>query len=274
MSENSSLLKYEVSIDGSFLFDLGFLYGKKRDDGGQNLEILSWNAGGFDENKDGDERLERFLDFIEVYCPDVFAIIDASSYSEKKTKIRQKFSTYNYEVEFLERGRLNSSGMIIGIQNIHKYRFRIIKEMEDFDNLEMVKVAITKDKSICSLIFLYNPPRNCGKLNLIEYNNKTIIIGDFNCRHTNYGYGHNSGFGKKLTKFFKNKNFVRVDSLKENDFTFKSYKGTKTNPDLVFCHGDLSGYVSQKTVGMIDEYGHQIMRVKLPYSILTLLSKD
>ncbi|KAG5669319.1 hypothetical protein PVAND_017207 [Polypedilum vanderplanki] len=252
-----------------FKLDFTNLGIKREDKIKENLEILFWNAGGFNQGTGGSEKFIKFSQYVIDFHPDVFAIIDAGFLTKMQKELRKTFMDF-YQLEFLGKGRQVSTGMIIGIKDdvFESYKTSTIKEMELLDKLEIFNVILEKENfKDRNLYFIYNPPKNNeGNFNLIEFTENVSIMGDFNLHHVNWGYKRNAPAAIKLLKLFESKKVSRVRSSiegHEDDFTFKSRGGSKTNPDLVFCHQNLSNLVNQKPIGLIGNYDHKIIHVKI-----------
>jgi Endonuclease-reverse transcriptase len=188
-----------------------------------------------------------------------FFIIDAGKFAEDSDKMSNFFK--NFQINILKRGRLHCSGMITGVRKELICRFKIVKEMNDVDHLEAVSVSIWKDKSYFPCIAVYNPPNNKPNYDIIPIEQGSIIFGDFNSPSTLWGYKETTRSGKILEDFLMTSTIERIESSIANDYTFMSYSGSKTCPDLVLAHTNIANNVSQYSCALPNGHDHKVIKI-------------
>jgi hypothetical protein len=123
---------------------------------------------------------------------------------------------------------------------------------------------------------VYNPPRNqTEELETLQVTRNTIIVGDFNAPHTDWGYKKTDQVGQIVAEFiYSNAVLLLEDEDEENGDTFLSYSGHTSRPDLSMAHATLAGDLTTVNLDCPTGQGHKIIKLtpneegesrKLPY---------
>ena len=136
-----------------------------------NLKILQWNAGGLSQGKKAE--LQKIIEDKEI---DVF-IIQEANISEDQLKY---FQVPGFNIYILPKTRQIASGILTGVRINILAQFKIIKEMQHQDKIEIIRIEIWKGNIHYKIYGIYNPPNNNPCLDIIPIHSKTIVVGDFN----------------------------------------------------------------------------------------------
>lgn len=112
---------------------------------------------------------------------------------------------------------------------------------------ELVAIRLTFKGRPITFIALYNPPKTDLDIPVLEYllnnNERTIVAGDFNCRHSQWGCLRRNKNGKKLYDFVTSKRRYTLSSTMSPTFYPDSGK-TPSTIDLIISNcGHLIGNV-------------------------------
>lgn len=177
------------------------------------IKIFYWNAGGLSPTK-----AIELDNLIIQNNADVFGIIDAGSFADNEDLLNDYFK--NFQIFTLKRSRKISCGIIVGVRKVWTCKSQIIKTMSNIDKMEALRVEIFIEKERLNLIFLYNPPQNKTCYDLIDIDEKSILIGDFNSHSSRWGYSLTDSVGKIIEEFLDSNPVQRIPSSTLNDFTF------------------------------------------------------
>ena len=232
----------------------------------QNLNIIFWNAGGLTTNK-----IIEYEQLLNIHNPDVFAVIDAGSFAEKQDKLNEYFK--GYQLNLKKRDRKISSGMIVGVKRELSCSFKIIKEMSNSDRLEAVSLNVWKSKKKFPCVIIYNPPNNIGCFDVLPIEENCIFFGDFNSPSQRWGYNSTTNAGKNKENFIDTSTLEIIRSTIDDDYTFLSPIGSKTNPDLVLSNIKTQYEVHQNSIGIIGSHGHKIIKINIFDQIMKQLKE-
>lgn len=204
----------------------------------KSLNVLQWNAGGMSSAKKSE--LMKTLDEEKV---DVFVVLEANINEVNKTY----YEFTNYQMHFLHKSRQIASGILVGVRSGIRNDFTIIKQMNEQDKLEVMKLEVW----ICNQHFviygLYNPPNNKPNLDIINISSKTLIIGDFNAHFQLVGYEDINGAGKAVEEFISS-NVIELIYSATDIPSYLHYNGRTTNPDLTLASTDIASDITRKIV--------------------------
>lgn len=203
-----------------------------------NIRILQWNAGGLTQAKRIE--LNKILFDKDI---DIFFIQEANLTIDQL----KYFNFTGFILNLLPKNRQISSGILVGVKKDIKSSFQIVKEMDNTDKSELVKLDFWDNKTHLHLYSIYNPPRNEPDLSLIEQLNKTVIIGDFNAHSKRWGYEKVDSTGKIMEEFLNTSTFELIYS-KEDPSTFIHYSGAGSNPDLLFATTDIAPKIKRQVI--------------------------
>jgi len=100
----------------------------------------------------------------------------------------QNYNIKDFTNYTLHKARQIASGMLVTVRNNLKSQLKIIKEMNDHDTAEIVKIITWKEKMKFTVCGIYNPP---GYKNLcldtLDITSATVVIGGFNAASPNWG---------------------------------------------------------------------------------------
>ena len=203
-----------------------------------NMKVLQWNCRGFSHDKKTE--LRRLLHKEDI---DVFGIMETNISKDQKTYYNMK----GYVTYLLPKTRQVASGILIGVKTNVMSRFKIEKEMNEADKIEIVKLELWKNKEHFTIYFVYNPPNNIPDLDLLEITNRTILIGDFNAHSKLWGYVDTNSTGKTIEELL-NTNKLELIFNKEQDATYTHHTGATTNPDLLMVSSNLAEKTNRRVL--------------------------
>jgi hypothetical protein len=164
-----------------------------------------------------------------------------------------------YVIYNLPRERQVAAGMIIGVKMGLTARFEILHTMEEDDKMELVQLEIWKGHTKTKFIIAYNPPNNItDKLETLEIDRITLLIGDFNAHKTSWGYRDTCRFGESLEEYIDSQPLLLLDGT-PNPNTFLSNTGSLTRPDLAFCLASLYGEINQENLESPSGADHKML---------------
>ena len=157
------------------------------------FQVVHINIRGIRANKDN---LLQYLG--EFHFPDFVTI------NESKLSINQPFFLQNYDCIARKERRGGQHGSLIlkrndiqdvtGIEKLNQFNEEVIG----------VRVNGNSERPSTNIITYYNPPNTEPNSNILricrQLKGRTIITGDFNCKHTCWGSTKNDAPGKSLLK--------------------------------------------------------------------------
>lgn len=209
-----------------------------RYDNPNSIKILQWNTGGLSQAKKTE--LTKILTDHQI---DVFTIQEANLTQEQLKYYHFK----DFTVHILPKGRQISSGILVGIRAHLTSSVQIIKEMDNMDKIEIIKINVWTNKSQFNIYSVYNPPNNSPNLDHITINPNTIIMGDFNAHSRRWGYTNSNNAGKIIEDLL-NSTPIEIIHNKEDPPTYIHYSGSGTNPDLLIVSSDLHSKTKKQIV--------------------------
>ena len=112
------------------------------------LKILQWNAGGLSSAK-----MTELKQITTQTNTDILIINEANITADNAQYYNIKdFTTYT-----LHKARQIASGMLVTVRNNLKSQFKIIKEMNDHDTAEIVKIITWKENKKLTIYGIYSP---------------------------------------------------------------------------------------------------------------------
>jgi ribonuclease HI len=221
--------------------------------------ILYWNAGGFTPSKQ-----TQFYKVLHEQKADIFCVSEAASCAEKTDKNLKRLSTPNYKIHILERSRPNSSGLIVGVKSslVSTY-YETHKMIVDGDEIEIATLDVWIGKTMTTVHMLYNPPDNSPKaLDNIRITDSTILIGDFNAPHKDWGYKETNSVGRDVAEFaYSQALIVMEDDDETNRTTFLSYTDKTSRPDLILAQAQIAPTLTAKNLECPTGKGHKIIKL-------------
>ncbi|XP_042911637.1 uncharacterized protein [Parasteatoda tepidariorum] len=203
------------------------------------LRVLQWNAGGLSHSK----RAELCKTFTS-YDIDVFTIMEANLSQDSI-----KYCSFpGYALYLLPKARQVASGLLMGVKKHLTSDFQIIKEMNDSDKTELIKLKIWKDGHAFKIYSTYCPHNNTPHYNLPSILSSTIFIGDFNAHSLKWGYNDTNQVGSRIVDLLNTSTLELVYNCND-PCTFLHYNGTKSNPDLLMVLADLCQSTTQRVLG-------------------------
>jgi len=104
------------------------------------------------------------------------------------------FTTYT-----LHKARQIASGMLVTVRNNLKSQFIFIKEMNDHDTAEIVKIITWKENKKFTIYGIYSLPGNKNLcLDTLDITSATVVIGDFNAASPDWGYNYYNHAGRTV----------------------------------------------------------------------------
>ena len=176
----------------------------------------------------------------------------------------KKFQFPGYTIHLLEKYRQVASGIVVGVKSNLIDNFKILKNMGNTDDkMELINLHIWKDNQFFNIYAMYNPPTNKPKLDIINVNRKTILIGDFNSPSPLWGYSNTTPPGEILEDFLNSTNLELIYKSTDPP-TYLHYNGNGTNPDLLFVSSDIADKTTRKVIEDPGS-GHRIVIAKIRY---------
>uniref|UniRef100_A0A8D8Q7F5 Endonuclease/exonuclease/phosphatase domain-containing protein n=1 Tax=Cacopsylla melanoneura TaxID=428564 RepID=A0A8D8Q7F5_9HEMI len=216
-----------------------------------SFSILQWNAGGLTTAKRTE--LEQL---VKTHNADVFCIMEANLTLEGLN-----FAFTGYALHLLPKARQIASGILVGVRENLPCTFKIVKEMNDSDKIEIVKIDVWNKDEHLKIYCCYNPPTNSPDLSVIIIQSKTVIIGDFNAHSTNWGYQSQNEPGAKLEDFINTNTLELI--YKPNDTpTFLHHSGSQTNPDLLMVSSDITENTTREVLEDPGS-GHRVIKATI-----------
>jgi len=211
------------------------------------LKILQWNAGGLSSAKMAE------LKQITIQNDKDLLIINEANSTEENTQYYsiKGFTTHvlykGFTTHVLYKARQIASGLFVIIKNALKSEFKIIKEMNDHDTTEIVKISLWKENKKFTIYGIYSPPGNKNLLlDTLDITPSTVVIRDFNAASPSWGYNYYNHAGRTVEEFLNSQKLELLYHPEEQK-TFLHYSGSTTNPDLTMVSSDTYKN-SQKTV--------------------------
>jgi hypothetical protein len=91
------------------------------------------------------------------------------------------YNMNNYNINHLYKNRQIASGIMVGTRDNITAKFHILKQRNQNNTSEMVKIDIWKGNHKFNVYGIYIPPGNKQlNLNIIETDNNKTVTGDFN----------------------------------------------------------------------------------------------
>ncbi|GFW56165.1 probable RNA-directed DNA polymerase from transposon X-element [Trichonephila clavipes] len=164
------------------------------------LSIFSWNADGVGS------RIVEIRDFIDKHSPDIFLIQETHLRPEHSFKI-PNYTCYRNDRTHPAPGR---GGTAILIKNfISHYHVPTPPLLTGVEGTLITITPIDYDPILVGSIYI--PPinnyfRNLGVAldTIFNFNNKTILVGDFNAKHTSWGCHCSDTRGNRLYNYIVN----------------------------------------------------------------------
>ncbi|GFW16687.1 probable RNA-directed DNA polymerase from transposon X-element [Trichonephila clavipes] len=164
------------------------------------LSIFSWNADGVGS------RIVEIRDFIDKHSPDIFLIQETHLRPEHSFKI-PNYTCYRNDRTHPAPGR---GGTAILIKNFISHYH--VPTPPLFTSVEGTLITITPiDYDPILVGSIYIPPinnyfRNLGAAldTIFNFNSKTILVGDFNAKHTSWGCHCSDTRGNRLYNYIVN----------------------------------------------------------------------
>ena len=225
------------------------------------LKILQWNAGGLSSAK-----MTELKQTTARNDADLLIINEASTTAENVQYYNIKGFT-NYT---LPKAKQIASGILAIVWKDLKTEFKIIKEMNDQDTAEIVKIQIWKENKRFTIYGICSPPGNKNLcLDILDITSTTIVIGDFNAASPSWGYNYYNHAGRTVEEFL---NSQKIELLynPEDKKTFLHYSGSTTNPDLAMVSSDIYEN-SQKAV--LEDLGSSHRAVLITISLKSPTNK-
>jgi len=108
---------------------------------------------------------------------DLLIINEANTTAENA----QYYNIKDFTTHTIFKARQIASGMLVTVRNNLKSEFKIIKEMNDHDTAEIVKILIWKENKKFTIYGTYSPPGNKNLcLDTPDITSATVVIGDSN----------------------------------------------------------------------------------------------
>ncbi|GFR22387.1 hypothetical protein TNCT_648281 [Trichonephila clavata] len=215
------------------------------------FKISFWNAGGLTNDK--------FIELKTIVLNndlDVMGIVECGAAADNE----EYFNLTGYQKFVLKRSRQIASGIIVFVRLSLKAKLIASRQMTTDDKLEFVQMHIWRQDTPIRVFFLYNPPNN--KLDfdciLLNWDGKSVILGDFNAPSTRWGYMATSCNGSIVENLIDSNPIDFIEN-EENSPTFLSYSGGISHPDLLLTHPALSDRVQHKLIDSPGGAGHKIL---------------
>ncbi|KAJ4427120.1 hypothetical protein ANN_24736 [Periplaneta americana] len=185
--------------------------------------------------KDSQDKKTELAKVLFTKQVDVFGIMEANICNNQK----KYFSIKGYTTYLLLKGRQIASGMLIGVRNNLTSNFKIMKEMNETDKIEIAYLDLWRSKEHFSIYFVYNPPNNSPDLNIFDISHKTIIMGDFNAHSKLWGYRNQNTAGKAMEDWL-NTNELELVFNRDQEATYMHHTGSTFNPDLLLVASNIA----------------------------------
>ena len=168
----------------------------------------------------------------------------------------------------LYKARQIASGILVIVKNAIKSEFKIIKEMNDHDTAEIVKILIWKENKKFTIYDIYSPTGNKNLLlDTLNITLSTVVIGDFNAASPSWGYNYYNHAGRTVEEFLNSQKLELLYNP-EDKKTFLHYSGSTTNPDRAMASSDIYKN-SQKTVLEGLGSSHRQLLITISLQVLT-----
>jgi ribonuclease HI len=214
-----------------------------------------WNAGGISEDK-----YIEFKNLIVKQDVDAFGIVEAGAISDKENV--EKAEMLGYNIYSLPRARRVASGILVGVKVGLTAKFQVLHNMKDDDKLELVQLDLWKQQLKTRYVIAYNPPLNeTEHLTQINVDKDTVLIGDFNAPNKAWSYRETSRVGRLVEDFIDSTPLMLLEGT-PTPYTFLSFKGSQSRPDLAFCHSSMLQDTTQTNLESPTGAGHKVISIK------------
>ena len=155
-------------------------------------------------------------------------IITINSHSITKT---DKFvKLYGYSGYTKHKQRAAGVAILVKFNIPHTFHTETIN-----DNIMATTINTTQGK--ITIVTFYRPPRQdtlplTDITNFLNYNNPTIILGDANVKHQNFGHNNSDRLGKLLNNFNQNTNLHYIGP----DFNTYYHHNHQGKPDIILAN--------------------------------------
>ncbi|GFQ64693.1 hypothetical protein TNCT_486421 [Trichonephila clavata] len=212
------------------------------------FETSFWNAGGLSNDK-----FTELKTIVLSNDLDVMGILEvgAAAYNE------EYFNLTGYQKFVVNHSRQIASGITVFVKVFLKAKLNASRQMTTDDKLEFVQMHIWRQDTRIKVFFLYNPPNNkpdFGSI-LLNWDSKSLILGDFNAPSTRWDYMVTSCIGSIVENLIDS-NPVDCIENEANSPTFLSYSEGVSHPDLLLTHPTLSERVQHKLIDSPGGDGH------------------
>lgn len=229
---------------------------------GNNVRILQLNIEGISKAKT--EYLQRLT-------------------TENNTDIilLQEMHTANEE-QLLSRGRLQGYTLAAALHHRQYGCATYIREnirnwavvhTSDVDDISIIAVRINE----LTVVNVYKPPSRSWPENMFPniVSHPTVLMGDFNCHHTDWGYQSENLEGEKLVEWMDVTNLQLIFDAKERG-TFRSARWNRDyNPDLCLVTRDGSGRsqpISRTVAGDFPHSQHRPVMATIGHTLTVIHS--
>ena len=147
----------------------------------------------------------------------------------------QYYNIKDFTTHTLFKARQIASGILVTVRNNLKSEFKIIKEMNDHDTAEIVKIFGKKTRNAPYTAYTALP---AIKTYAWIPSTATVVIGDFNAASPSRSYNYYNHAESTVEEFF---NSQKLELLYNPEVkkTFLHYSGSTTNPDLAMVSSDI-----------------------------------
>ena len=225
------------------------------------LKILQWNTGGLSSVK-----MIELKQITSQNDADLL-IINKANTTEENT---QYYNMKGFTTHALYKARQIASGILVIDKNTIKSEFKIIKEMNDHDTAEIVKILIWKENKKFTIYGTNSPPGNKNLLlDTLKITSSTVVIGDFNTTSPSWGYKDYNHARRTVEEFLNSQKLELLYNPEDKKKkTFLHYSGSTTNPDLAMVSSDIYEN-SQKTVLEGLGSSHRALLITISLQVLT-----
>ena len=159
------------------------------------LKILQWNAGGLSSAEMAE------LKQITVQNDTDLLIINEANSTEENT---QYYNIKGFTTHTLDKARQIASRMLVIIKNTLKSEIKIIKEMNDHDTAEIVKISLWIKNKKFTIYGIYSSPGNKYLLlDTLDITPSTVVIGDFNAASPSWRYNYYNHTGRTVEELLR-----------------------------------------------------------------------
>ena len=217
------------------------------------LKVLQWNIRSLIKN------LPELQKTIDEQKPHILCL--------SETLLKPHFQNIrfkNYDILRKDRQTGNGGGIAILVRKELNYKKIPLTNYRN-GNMECLAITVNLKNIPIDILACYSPPGQLNEIELEHYcnnlQNKTIICGDLNARHSEWDTKGSNTAGNTLHNFLTNSEQLSVLTPKDLPTRYDVYRNTDSTIDLFIGHSSLTPYakiINKPLTGSSDHYPTQL----------------